>query len=395
MVSGKIVEAGGELIGSNHPTWLAYAKKFNLTLRPIPEDTNLSSPLMLENRILTTVEAQQLYKELDAGVATLNDAARFIPLEKPWMLPNAPELDAVSMADWLAASEMSPLAKRAFRAEQESTQAAPLERQSYLAFLSMVKAGGLDRYWTDTESLRCAQGSSALANAFAATLDKRIVLNSPVISIIVGGDQVIVTTAEGRRFLAEDVILTSPAPTWKQIHFTPPLPDSLKPQTGPAVKYLAAVKRRFWTDANLSPNSITDGDLAETWEGTANQPGDHGAELTVFSGGPAAQHLRTRQPLDRHAFCQSQLATLYPTLPANFLSARFIDWPSDPATLTGYSFPAPRQVTTLYPTLHEGLGRLHFAGEHTNLQFPGYMEGALHSATTLTHRLCQRDQIPA
>jgi monoamine oxidase len=28
LVPGKIVEGGGELIGSNHPTWVAYAKRF-------------------------------------------------------------------------------------------------------------------------------------------------------------------------------------------------------------------------------------------------------------------------------------------------------------------------------------------------------------------------------
>ena len=30
LVPGKNVEGGGELIGSNHPTWVAYAKQFRL-----------------------------------------------------------------------------------------------------------------------------------------------------------------------------------------------------------------------------------------------------------------------------------------------------------------------------------------------------------------------------
>ena len=35
-VPGKTVEAGGEFVGSNHPTWLAYAKRFQLRWSTCP-----------------------------------------------------------------------------------------------------------------------------------------------------------------------------------------------------------------------------------------------------------------------------------------------------------------------------------------------------------------------
>jgi monoamine oxidase len=391
MVPGKIVEGGGELIGSNHATWISYAAQFKLDLRQIEEDKTLESPLMLEGRLLSNAEAAALYRELDACVSSLNEAARSIDSQRPWLMPNAAELDAVSMEDWLAQAEMSKLAKRAFRAEQEANQGVPLQRQSYLAFLSMVKGGGVEKYWTESETCRCAQGNSALAEAFAEKLHKRIYLRSSVISLVIGSDEVMVTTERGGRLICEDVILTTPPSTWPAIRFTPELPDTLKPQMGPAVKYLSAVKRRFWLDTHRAPDSLTDGDLAMTWEGTANQPGESGAELTVFSGGPAADHLRTRPTMDRNTFCKSELARLYPGYAENLVSSRFMDWPSDPNTLAGYSFLAPRQVTGIAPTLYGGLGKLHFAGEFASIQFPGYMEGALHSAATLAQRLVARD----
>jgi monoamine oxidase len=391
MVPGKIVEGGGELIGANHATWISYAAQFKLDFRQIEEDRTLQSPLMLDGRILTNTEAEALYKELDAAITTLNDAARTVDAERPWLMPNAAQLDAASIADWLAQTNLSKLAKRAFRAEQEANQGVSLERQGYLAFLAMVKAGGVEKYWTDSETCRCAQGNSALADAFAASLGKRIRLQSPVVSIVVGSDQVMVTTDAGGRFLAEDVILTTPPSTWSTLRITPPLPDTLKPQMGSAVKFLSAVKRRYWIDTRLAPDALTDGDLAEMWEGTANQPGDSGAELTAFSGGPSADHLRTRPTADRDAFCRTELNRLYPGYSDNFLSSRFMDWPSDPNTLAGYSFLAPRQVTTVAPTLYEGLGKLHFAGEFVSIGFPGYMEGALHSAASLARRLVARD----
>ncbi len=39
----------------------------------------------------------------------------------------------------------------------------------------------------------------------------------------------------------------------------------------------------------------------------------------------------------------------------------------------------------------EGVGHLHFAGEHTCYAFVGYMEGALNSGASLARRLAERD----
>ena len=61
------------------------------------------------------------------------------------------------------------------------------------------------------------------------------------------------------------------------------------------------------------------------------------------------------------------------------------------AARAGYSFPAPGEVTTVGPLLHKGLGRLHFAGEHTCYAFFGYMEGALQSGVSLARKLARRD----
>jgi monoamine oxidase len=68
-----------------------------------------------------------------------------------------------------------------------------------------------------------------------------------------------------------------------------------------------------------------------------------------------------------------------------------MDWPGDAWAKGSYSFPAPGQVTTIGPTLRAGLGRLHFAGEHTCYAFTGYMEGALRSGVDVAQRIASRD----
>jgi monoamine oxidase len=45
------------------------------------------------------------------------------------------------------------------------------------------------------------------------------------------------------------------------------------------------------------------------------------------------------------------------------------------------------------PTLAEGLGRLHFAGEHTCYKFVGYMEGGLNSGAMVARKIATRDGV--
>ena len=113
-----------------------------------------------------------------------------------------------------------------------------------------------------------------------------------------------------------------------------------------------------------------------TWEGTDAQPGEGAAELTSFSGGPAAESCRAVPKAARDAAYAALLEGLYPGFRKSYLKSRFMDWPAEPFTGAGYSFPAPGQIMTMGPILRAGIGHLHFAGEHACYKFVGYMEGA-------------------
>ncbi len=57
-----------------------------------------------------------------------------------------------------------------------------------------------------------------------------------------------------------------------------------------------------------------------------------------------------------------------------------VDWSRQPFIRTGYSSPRVGQVFTIGKELNEPFGgRLFFAGEHTQLDHFGYMEGAIRS----------------
>jgi monoamine oxidase len=212
--------------------------------------------------------------------------------------------------------------------------------------------------------------------------------------VTIKGGKVVVTCADGREIVAADVIVSVPPSVWKTITFEPDLPPALVPQMGSDVKYLMSLKNRFWKDAKLSADSLSDGNVQLTWEGTDGQDGDAPVEMVAFSGGPGAEAMRTIAADKRDAAYMDDLKKRYPTLPSALVASQFMDWPGTEWTLASYSFPAPGQVTTVGPLLAKGIeGKIHFAGEHTCYKFVGYMEGALHSGVTVARRLAVRDGV--
>lgn len=393
-VPGKVVEGGGELIGSNHPTWIGYADRFGLEFLDVTEAEDAEFPIVLGGRRLTPEESESLYEEMDVAFALMNADAEPVDADEPWRTANAEALDRRTTRDWIDRLECSDLCRAGVLAQLVADNGQVTERQSYLGNLAQVKGGGLEKYWTESEVYRCKGGNQQLAHRLAAEIGPdRLVLKLPVRSIDCRGDKAVVACADGRTLECDDVVLAVAPSVWKKIEIDPVLHDLMHPQMGSNIKYLASLKSRFWKERGLAPDCLTDGDVHMTWEGTDNQEGDENACMVAFSGGPSADACRARQGEARDEAYRKAIGAVYPGFEDQWQGARFMDWPSDPWTGAGYSFPAPGQVTTVGPRIHKGLPRLHFAGEHACYKFVGYMEGALNSGASLAKRLAQRDGV--
>lgn len=392
-IPGRNIEGGGELIGSNHPSWANYKEKFKLEFLDVTEGDE-EAPIVLDGRRLSAGESEQLWREMDEALRLMNTAARAIDADEPWKSAESRKLDQRSTASWIDALNSSTLCKLGLEVQLASDNGVRTAWQSYLGNLSQVKGGGIEAFWTDSESFRCRGGNQLLATKLADPLgSRRILLGTPVDSISATERLMNVKLADGSILEADDVVLAIPPTAWKRIAFSPPLPEQLVPQMGSNVKFLTYLKGPFWNDAKLSPWGLSDGIAAMTWDATEGQTGGEAAGMSVFAGGPAADAGRQLNPVERTERYLSEMAKLYPDVGKNFIKARFMDWPSEPWTGAGYSFPAPGQITTIGPILRQGLGNLHFAGEHTCYAFVGYMEGALSSGIGLAKRLAKRDEL--
>ncbi|HVL68157.1 MAG TPA: FAD-dependent oxidoreductase [Vicinamibacterales bacterium] len=392
LVPGKNVEGGGELIGSNHPAWVGYAKQFGLQFLDVSEE-DAEFPIVLDGKRLTGDESEKLWEEMEKAFNTVVADAAKVDADRPWTAADAKALDARTLASWIDGLDASPLCKAGLRTMMTADNGVVTEWQSYLANLAMVKGGGLEKYWTESEVYRCRGGNQQLATKFVAAIGAaRVLTRTPVRAVTLTDAGARVMLATGKALDADHVILTAPPPTWNRIAFEPALPPGLMPQMGTNVKFLLGLNGPVWRRAELAPDLLSDGPVNMTWHATDGQRGP-GEAMVAFSGGPSAEICRDWGARRVENYL-TELGKVYRGIRASYAGrARFMDWPGDAWSKASYSFPAPGQVTSQGPTLHEGLGRLHFAGEYASYAFMGFMEGALHSGAAVAKRIAVKDGV--
>jgi monoamine oxidase len=380
LLPGSICEAGGEFVGSNHAHWLAYAKAMDLDLVPVPEDD--ATPVILGGQTLDAQTTKRLWVEMDACIEALTQLATDVRAADPWAHPRASQLDAMSIASWLdTQAELPALGKRGLALSIAADAGVPAQRVSLLGVLAMIAGGGGERYWEASEEFRCRQGTQALAARLADALPAgSLRLGTSCREIQVSEGAVRVLDGRGQTHEADACILTAPPSVWSQVEdgrgvrITPAPAPELVGQMGRVTKSILTSATPAWRQTG--PGLLSDGDVAITWEQAST---DRGAALGAFISGDAAERLCAMPARQREMAVLRAVIDAHPAVGQASVAQRFMDWVNDPATLGGYSFPAPGQVTTTLRALHQAGPRLQFAGEHCSASFPGYMEGALES----------------
>jgi monoamine oxidase len=158
--------------------------------------------------------------------------------------------------------------------------------------------------------------------------------------------------------------------------------------TGPAVKFFSEVGQRFWLKKKSAPSGGTL-KLGQIWEGTDNQTqtGEQGIVLSVFAG-PILSGPKGPRPPDQKEM-MGELRSLYPEYTGGMIKkTAYVNWPIEPFIMTGYWTPMIGEIFKVGRKLNEPFHRrLFFAGEHTQLDHFGYMEGALRSGRRAAEQL--------
>ena len=343
---GAIVEMGAEFVTEGYRVLPALVGRLGLELAPMGMSFARRDP-----RGGIGVEAAVL----DAGLAALVGAVE------------AGAGEGLTVAELLERVPMDAGARELIACRIQVSYAHPV---SLLAAGAVRHVGEL---FDDVEARRVAGGNQQVAERLAAGL--RVELGTPAVRVARIGDGLRVNGDLD----VDAVVISVPAPATNGIAFDPPLPawkaDALaRVVYGQAAKLAVPLLARARASSVLSvPEHF--------WTWTAKDGDGAVAPLvTAFAGsGPAVDALRVDTGPERYL---ERVAALRADLELDGPGAVLSTWPDG-----AYSARQPNRPADLDDRLEATVGRIAFAGEHTERHWYSTMEGALRSGERAARQL--------
>ncbi|HEP8424918.1 TPA: FAD-dependent oxidoreductase [Pseudomonas aeruginosa] len=249
-------------------------------------------------------------------------------------------------------------------------------------------------YVNSPPSMRLVGGMNALISAIHLRLDGAKILTGTVVNCIRRAGPLVEVACECRggqatSWTAEHVLLALPPRlVVNSIEFFPPLPEDLSSSwkstatwMAPHAKYFAIYEKPFWRNRGLSGEGRSRfGPMGEIHD--ASIPGGNAA-LFGFVGVPARMR-KSIPDTQMRALCRAQLVRMYGEPARMPLMEFFKDWALDPFTATesdwegaGEHAAAPAATADTGPWSGQIIG----IGSEWSPQFPGYIAGAIESAS--------------
>jgi monoamine oxidase len=233
---------------------------------------------------------------------------------------------------------------------------------------------------------RIEGGNDRLPRAMAMELGEAVHLNTTARAVHDNQRSVRVTVEGAGRdrtqMNADYVILAVPVTTLRAIEITPDLPTEQakvfeRLRYGRVTKSLLQFDRRFWKRKGRSPAYGTDAPTGAIWDANEEQRGPAGI-LTLMAGGQASEDTQKILAQEGVQGLVHALDWLKPDKAA-LLHSHHVTWEHDSWAQGGYAYFDPSFDPSWRPWLARPHGRLLFAGEHTSIQWQGYMNGAVES----------------
>lgn len=397
--AGVAVDGGGQYVGPMQDNTLAWAKRYGLTVWPAYADGDWLLELphgILRQHGQWPALNQPALDELRSAVARLDEIAATVPLDAPWMAPNAAELDAITASEWVRTNVRDADARSFLRLSMEVCLAADWHEASLLHMLFMLHSlgGSFAAAIWHAQELRVLGGTQALSQGAAAELGDRVVLEAPVISVHEHADRVEVKLQDGSMTTTDRVVVALAPPLAARLHYEPPMParrDQLcqRMPMGATLKAVAFYHEPFWRAAGLNGLVVsTIGPVSWLYDNC--WPDASPAMLVGFVTGRQALELTALTPAERR---KRVLAGVARTLGEPARDATdYVDWAWCAETWSRgcyASFAPPGAWTATGSALRTPVGRVHWAGSDTAGEWVGFMDGAIASGRRAAREIAE------
>lgn len=382
---GVRVDLGGQWIGPDHRRARALGRELGLTLVPTTQrgrHTFLDGGGVKRRRF--RIPPASALGLLDAALllGSLDRRARTIPVEEPWLAPDAARLDRTSFAEWLARHARRKEVAELIGTLLEGGTCAELSSFSALEALHQLRTcGGLSAV-ERAEDACFAEGADALAAGLAVRIAPSPYLGEPALSIDADDAGARVVT-RSRQLEAERVVVAVPPQLRARIAFSPPLPPSHAGGddavvTGDVIKLVLVYRDRWWRRRGLSGHVVSTSreGIGTMFDATTSPDA---AVLVLLVTGKRAAALRGVPEGEWQAVAQRRVAEALGEAPEPS-AFRAQDWTTDAWSRGGYASRRRLGGWTALRDGHAPLGPVHFAGTETAASWRSYIEGALASA---------------
>jgi monoamine oxidase len=375
---GRVVQLGGEVVGSFHTAYLALAAELGLeTERSYVAEPGAMSWDLVEGP--GQGECPPFFTPADIADAERVEAACVelaanVDPDDPWSHPDAAALDALSFAGWLRAEGARPAVLRLHELGALALAGGSTERLSLLGQLRAISAAGAEEIYgyERWEGLRLRAGSAALPLAMAEELGERLRLGACVTALAVAPAGVRVTLSDGEQLSAEAVVCALPVGPLRDVAVSgvsdARLASLHRQRQARAAKVVAAYPGPIWRAAGASGLSDGEGLVGSTWP----QSGD---TLSMLVGPERLSHFLAAPPATRRDEILACVARLFGERAREPDALLERAWGADPLTQGYVAQWAPGDLTAVGP-LH-GTHEPPFYLCGSDHWVAGYMEGAV------------------
>ena len=400
---GQIVEQGGEAIDTDQHAVRGLAAELGLRL----DDTFAETPGGLRSNRFDFHHRRYPYARASRDFAEVYPALQRDLRAFAHSPRAARELDEMSVADWIGSrvpggngSQLGSLIGEAYCAED----GVPIEAGSALAMITQLGESArrpLSLYGDSDERFKVHGGVDQIAHRLARRLPRgTIAMGTPLAGLRRNADRSYTCAfAGGSEVRADRVVLALPFTTLREVDYRQAgfsrAKDAAIRELGMATnaKLTLQFSRKTWRLDGYDGYIETDRIPGDTWDTTVNQRGREGI-LVVYTGGSRGATYptsATHGPAPAHVAraTVAQLAAVYPHLERDFTGRAHLDaWVHNPWSRGSYAAFLVGQYTRFTGYVRAGReGGVHFAGEHTDTDQQGYIDGAVRSGERAAREL--------
>jgi monoamine oxidase len=395
---GQIGEHGGELIDQGHTAIRQLAQELGLMLdNLLAAEVNGTEPCYYFDRApypfaQATDDLKQIYQVLHRDVSE----ASYPTLYNSYT-PRGYQLDQLSVLDWInqnvpggIRSRLGQLLDVAYNIEY-GAETSVQSSLNMLYLLGYSGQGQLRIFGPSNEKYHVRGGNEQIATRLAGAVSGQILLGSALIAIKQNSNNTYSLTfqKDGSTVpvTADRVVLALPfsilrsSVDYKSAGFKTLKQTAIKELgMGTNSKLHVQFSDRHWNSLGCNGETFADTGYQNTWEVTRAQGGRPGI-LVDYTGGKVGASFGTGTPQERAQQFLAQLEPVLPGISKKWNGRATLDyWTGYPWTKGSYSYWKVGQYTKFAGVEREREGRAlncHFAGEHTSVDFQGYLNGAV------------------